>query len=258
MADLRRVSVGVKTFLRDNKFTKTLTDIIVGMPEVEVVVADDGIIDNRKKAAYTVLRMKGHKFIECPFDSGFGYKSNKIADAFTRDYLLIGADDFDFEPRSVRNGIEALVDVLDKTDIDIASGRVRGPYEFTLEDLGDTIIEHRVRIEEPKPWYVDVDLTVNFSLIKRRVFEKVRWDDDVKISGGEHGAFFTDVKRAGFKVAYVPGVQISEQEGADSDEYVKYRTRGGPERPCFVRRGIKKYILGSGYVDYDETNVVRG
>ena len=31
------------------------------------------------------------------------------------------------------------------------------------------------------PWFYEVDLTVNFSLIRQEVFKKVRWDDDVKI-----------------------------------------------------------------------------
>ena len=40
------------------------------------------------------------------------------------------------------------------------------------------------------PWFYEVDLTVNFRLIRREVFGKVRWDDDVKIGGGEHGKRF--------------------------------------------------------------------
>ena len=101
------------------------------------------------------------------------------------------------------------------------------------------------------PWFYEVDLTVNFSLIRQEVFKKVRWDDDVKIGGGEHGSWFLDVKRAGFKVAFVPGVNINEQSLRSSTEYRQFRARANsPERPCFERRGIKRYVLGNGSVDY--------
>ena len=70
---------------------------------------------------------------------------------------------------------------------------------------------------------------------------------------GDHGAWFLDVKRAGFKVGYVPGVFISQQSGRDSERYQQFRRRANnPERSCFVKRGITKYVLGNGHVDYEK------
>lgn len=253
--DLTQVSIGIKTFLRDDKLFNTIQAIRDTLPEVQMVIADDGDRTEEKDQIYADLRRDHHVVLDMSFDSGFGMKSNAIARQTFSPYLLVGSDDFDFRPPSVRDGIEKLVDVLDRTDISIASGRVRGPYEFMLEDKGDTIIEHRM-VYIPSvitPWYRECDLTVNYSLIKTDILREVKWDDDVKIGGGEHGAFFVDVKRAGYRVAYVPGVEIHEQEGEDSEHYKGYRARGASsDRPCFDRRGIRKYVLGNGKIDYEK------
>jgi|ERR1700693_478449 len=254
--NLSRVSIGIKTFLRDDKLFNTIQAIRDTMPEVQMIVADDGDASDEKEGVYSDLLRDGHEVICMPFDSGFGAKSNMIARVNQRPYLLIGSDDFDFRPPSVRQGIEIMFYVLEHDpSLSVVSGRVRGSYEFNIEDQGDTIVEHRVyfSIMPPVPLYFECDLTVNYSLIRREIFQKVSWDDDVKIGGGEHGAFFVDIKRAGFKVAVAPGAQISEQQGEDSDRYKQFRKRASSSaRPCFDRRGIRKYVLGSGKIDYEK------
>jgi hypothetical protein len=178
--------------------------------------------------------------------------------------LLIASDDFDFRPPSVRLGIERLVDCLERNpELSVASGRVNNlPYEFYLRISGggevqEVPIDSTVSLFEDRFLldYVPCDLTVNYSLIRREVFRKARWDDDVKIGGGEHGAFFVDLKRAGYRVGWVPGVNINEQKAAlfPSAQYDVLRGRAkNPERPCFKRRGIKKYTMSDGTVDYEE------
>lgn len=263
MHSLEDVTVGVKTFLRPELLVYAVGGIQTTLYGSRIIVADDGKVDWTDQDFYDELIRSGpHKVITLPFDSGFGMKSNAIADALETKYLLVGSDDFDFAPMSVRHGVEKLVRVLDSyPDFAVASGRVNNrPYEFNLQDNGDVIIEHPVDVDKSSYWEdvrcqalcMKVDLTVNYSLIRREVFEKVRWDDDVKIGGGEHGAFFVDVKRAGFNVMWVRDVNIDEQRHLRNPEYMRYRNRArGPERPCFVRRGIKKYVLGTGQVDYE-------
>jgi hypothetical protein len=186
--------------------------------------------------------------------------SNEIVRALDTPYLLGASDDFDFSPPDVRVGIEKLVAVLEKHPTYYAvSGRVNNrPYEKFLTEKNGVVTETDARIDErfgahPNYDVFDVDLTVNYTLFRRETFNTIRWDDDVKIGGGEHGALFVDMHRAGFKVGFVPGVNINQQEGRDSEEYQRFRNRArSPERPCFVKRGIKEYILSSGQVDYRE------
>lgn len=248
---LHQVAIGIKTFLRDELLINAIRAIRETMPEVQLIIADDGRSSMQKAITYCQLMNGGHEVIMLPFDSGFGAKSNVIAKACERPYLLIGSDDFDF--RYARSGIERLYQTLNSNPhIAIASGRVNTrKYEFDLQDLGDTIVETPVDDSGTNP-LLTVDLTVNYSLIRKEVFQKVSWDNDVKIGGGEHGAFFIDCMRAGFQTAWVRGVNIDEQPmPALHAEYMKYRRRAlSPDRPCFEKRGIKKYILGNGQVDY--------
>jgi hypothetical protein len=256
---LADVSVGIRTFLRDDKLFRAIDGIRTTLPEVHMIIADDGRPTQNKDRLYSELSSEGHDVIFCDFDSGFGYKSNAIAKSVLRPYLLIGSDDFDFADPQARAGIEKMAHALDTYGrYHGVSGRVNNqPNEFWLDDLGDTIIERyadvtpRYTVDFPKVY--DVDLTVNYTMFHRDTFREIGWDKEALIGQGEHGSFFVDLKRAGFKIGFIPGVNINEQSGRDSDEYYTYRYRArSSERSCFVKRGIKKYILADGTVDYEE------
>ena len=254
------ISIGIKTFLRDEQLFNTIQAIRTNLPGMQMLIADCGEMTDQKDGLYAELEREGHVHIDSPFDAGFGVMSNAIADTLKRPYLLVGSDDFEFGTPEVRQGIEKLIYTANLyPNFDVFSGRVNNnPYEFLLRDLGNGVMEEEACGIIPHPDfpqdYYWVYLTVNYSLIRKRVFEKVRWDDEVKIGGGEHAAWFIDANKAGFNVAWVPGVNINEQQIRNSSRYNMYRRRAqDPARPCFVRRGIKKYVCGNGVVDYDET-----
>lgn len=252
---LSSVCVLIKTFLRDGFLEAAIRGVQTRLPDVKMIVVDDGFDSSKKIALYGSLRQQGHECIWLSRDSGFGAKANAGVEVCDRPYVLIGSDDFDFLDPTVRHGIEQMVTVLDNVpELGVVSGRVdRNPYEFTLQ-VGDDwarqtpgYISSGVAANVP---YQVTDLTVNYSLIRREVFEAVRWDNDVKIGGGEHGAFFIKVKRAGWKVAYVPGVNINQLHGNDSwlhPQYQMLRRRAlAPERPCYLRIGINHYLTSAG------------
>lgn len=269
-----RISVAVKTFLRDEKLFRACDSILKALPGAHIIVADDGEMNDTKAIYYEGLESLGHTVIQLPFDSGFGKKSGAIINALATPYLLIFSDDFDVSAPDCVVGVEKLLSVLDsRPELSIVSGRLRsrGPYEFHLVE------------RQPGEWYerpcagseyfnsiVPCDVTVNYSLIRRNVFwtegldtnengtgwvEKrtsIGFDDEEIIGEGGHGAFFLDCKKAGIKVAYVPGVFIDEMPEADSERYRQYRRRAcGPSRKCFEKRQLKRYVLGSGVVDYE-------
>lgn len=261
---LQSVAIGIKTFLRDEHLYGCIAGIEHTLPECQMIIADCGEMNEEKDSVYSMLERKGHKIIVLPFDAGFGAMSNAIAGALERPYLLTGSDDFDFRPVEVRTGIEKLVEVLMSCqEIDIASGRVNNnPYEFNLEKTEYGYKEINIHTPaylnflETKPldyWFSYCDLTVNYSLIRKQVFEKVKWDEDVKIGGGEHAAFFIDCKNSGIWTVYVPDVNINEQKARNPTRYSSMRRRASSlERPCFVKRNIREYILADGTVDYRE------
>jgi hypothetical protein len=258
ITSLSSVSIAIKTFLRDEKLYNTISEIRRTMPDARMIIADDGEMTEEKDGLYAELVREGHQVIVLPYDSGFGLKSNMIVEALQTPYVLIASDDFDFSSSLVREGIERLVETLKSNpDIDIASGRVNHtPYEFELIDQGSRVVEVPVvidikRAQQP---FIPCDLTVNYSLIRKEVFNRVRWDDEVKIGGGEHGSFYLDCKRAGIQTVWVPGVNINEQKTPDSQRYRQFRNRARDSaRPCFDKRGVREYVLGNGQVDYDAT-----
>jgi len=249
------LSIGVKTFLRDDKLFRVIEDVCRTLPGAQLIIADCGEMTEEKDSLYAELEREGHVHIDLPFDSGFGRMSNEIAYRLSRRLLLMASDDFDFSPVEVRQGIEKLLHVAQHHhEFDVLSGRVNNwPYEFQFWDHGNGFIEEVAQVmPDFDSDYRRVDLTINYSLIQKDVFKKIRWDDDVKIGGGEHAAWFLDVKQAGFEVAYVPGVNINEQTGRDTPRYKMYRRRAqDPDRPCFRKRGIRKYVLGNGVIDWE-------
>ena len=257
---MKDIAIGIKTFLRDDHLFRCIESIHASLPDdAQIIVVDDGRISEHKKTVYLEIGAYGHKVRTLDFDSGFGAKSNAMADMLDRKYILVASDDFDFRPTQVREGIERLQEVLDYfPEVSIASGRVGNrAYEFDLlETRPGEFVEveiDRTTYDVFRPWFTECDLTVNYSLIRAEVFEKVRWDNDTKIGGGEHASFFIDCMRAGLKTVWVPGVNINELQIRNSREYNSYRNRAdSKERPCFQKRGVKKYTLANGQIDYEE------
>lgn len=252
---LARVAIMVKTFLRDGYLIRTLEGIKQQLPESKVVIVDDGYESRHKISMYSHLRLNGHSCAWLPFDSGFGAKANEAVKFCDREYVLIASDDFALGQQHVRADVIRMVQTLDEvSNLDIVSGRVNNnPYESTLTEKGDQVFEVQGYTSEETcaaGAYKRCDLTVNYCLIRRTLLDKVRWDDDVKIGGGEHGMFYLDVKRAGGKVAYLPGVNVNELPGNipgwQHSEYPNYRNRARAEgRICAKRRGINRYWMGN-------------
>lgn len=251
--DFSRIDILIKTIHRDGYLRRTIAAIRENMPAARMVIMDDGMNAHFKPFLYAELRSQGHAIHQMKYDSGFGAKSNAAIRFYQREFVLIASDDFDFSKKETCEQIRRMVRVLDHdNDISIASGRWRGnPYEFLLDIQGDTCRE--LPIEKPEWRRVDdvryhrCDLTVNYSLIRREVLgpEKLHWWNDVKIGGGEHGAFFIKAKKLGVGVAYVEGVNIDEQRyfvGALNDAYHGLRARARQEgRPALRREGIRLY-----------------
>jgi GT2 family glycosyltransferase len=257
---MKDIAIGIKTFLRDPHLFNCIDGICASLPDAQMLIVDSGRDNEIKSAIYSDLKNAGHDVWRLNFDIGFGAASNFMVSQLNRKYILISSDDFNFRPLEVREGIERLQEVLDYfPEAHIASGRVNNnPYEFDWSESENGTVLEEIPIDRStynlyQPWFTECDLTVNYSLIRREVFDKVRWDEDAKIGQGEHASFFLDCRRAGFKTVWVPGVNIQELQIRNPPEYNRYRSRANsPERPCFKKRGIKRYVLANGIVDYEE------
>ena len=108
---LSKVSILVKTFLRDGFMSCTVNGIQNSLPEAKIIVVDDGYEASAKITYYSKLRERGHVCLWLPFDSGFGAKSNAGVEANDREFLLIASDDFIFNEKT-REDVKNMVRVL--------------------------------------------------------------------------------------------------------------------------------------------------
>lgn len=270
---LSRVAIMIKSFLRDGFLFKCLDGLEQNFPECKLVIVDDGYEAGKnspfnKITRYAELRAKRHACIWLPFDSGFGAKANAaIPHCMNKEYVLIGSDDFDFSDPKVRPGVEAMQKVLDAVpSLGLVSGRVDGnPYEFCWEPFEHELREvarYHASGHVNGTTYHLCDLTVNYSLVRTKIFNpqfgEIKWDGgDVKIGGGEHSAFFIDLQRCYWGVAYVEGANINQMKFEPFEKaqrqhktYGEMRARARkPGRPCLKVRGIDTYILGDGSVE---------
>jgi hypothetical protein len=262
---LSRVAVMVKTFLRDGYLMACLDGLEKNFADTKIVVVDDGwetgVTSTFNKISRAAdMRRKGHAWINIPFDSGFGAKANVAIGHCDSEYVLIASDDFDFADPAVRAGVESMQRVLDAVpSLALVSGRVdRNLYEFCWE-AGEKSLREIPRYhgsgEVDGTKYHLCDLTVNYSLIRTKVFQPqhggIRWDGgNVKIGGGEHSAFFIDLQRSYWGVAYVEGANINQLPRNFQWMHKSYPTMRArartPGRPCLKARGIDLYILADG------------
>ena len=260
---LSRVAIMIKTFLRDGYLHTCLNQLEKNFADAKIVVVDDGYESPEKITRYADLRRKGHACAWLPFDSGFGAKANAAIPLCDREFVLIGSDDFNFGDPTVRAGVEAMQKVLDAVpSLALVSGRVDGnPYEFCWEAGAHSLREipkYHSSGEIDGTKYHLCDMTVNYSLIRTKVFQPqhggIRWDGGaVKIGGGEHSAFFLDLQRSYWGVAYVEGANINQLARNWQWMHKAYPTMRArarqPGRPCLKRRGIDIYTLGGGAIE---------
>ena len=254
-----RVTIMVKTMLRDGPLFFALDGIQKTLPDCKIVVVDDGIERPEKITRYARLREQGHTCIWLPFDTGFSRKANAAIPHCDGDFVLIGSDDFNFMQDNVASDINKMMKVLDHDpSVGFAAGRVNGvQYEWQWEQGEDWLKEYKGdngggEVDGVKYRYCD--LTVNYGLVRRSILNTVHWDDTpIKIGGGEHAAWFIDLKRAGWRAAYVEGCNINESKHIRHMIDVKYallRSRArGEGRPLLKVRGINRYTMGSGITE---------
>jgi hypothetical protein len=261
------LAIMIKTFLRDGYLFDCIDGLLKNFAECKLIITDDGLPSAQKDKLYEQLTANGHIVQYLPFDSGFGEKGNASITLATQagcKYMLVGSDDFDFSEPTARASVEKMYKVITGvSDLACASGRVDGnPYEAMLERRGNCVRELPLQMGD---WltangvdYKLCDLTVNFSILRVAYLGweqgMTHWDGGtVKIGGGEHGAFFLDLKEHGRKVAFVPGCEITCMRYNPRKEDPRYgamrsRARTSP-RTCLINRGIRCWVSRDGDKD---------
>jgi GT2 family glycosyltransferase len=185
-----------------------------------------------------------------PFDSGLSACRNFLIDNTDGDYILLLDDDFIFTENTRIMKMKKILE--NNTKIGIVGGTVKNEgqethFECVLEKEGDTLYQR----PDEDDWkdcngipYKLTGCVLNFAMMRRKIFNDIRWDDKIKIKG-EHTDFYLRLKDTKWKVAFCPEVKI-DHEHISTGEYRDMRMRDDFFLMMMQKHGLKKYVYLNG------------
>uniref|UniRef100_A0A8D0XSG0 Glycosyltransferase 2-like domain-containing protein n=1 Tax=Sus scrofa TaxID=9823 RepID=A0A8D0XSG0_PIG len=181
------VTIATKTFLRPHKLMTMLRSVREYYPDLTVIVADD----SKEPLKITDSHVE---YYTMPFGKGWFAGRNLAISQVTTKYVLWVDDDFIFNSKT---RIEALVDVLEKTELDVVGGSViENTFQFKLlleqGKNGDCL--HRqsgfFRPVDGFPGCVVTSGVVNFFLAHTERLQRIGFDP--RLQRVAHSEFFID------------------------------------------------------------------
>ncbi|XP_054384122.1 beta-1,4 N-acetylgalactosaminyltransferase 1 isoform X3 [Pongo abelii] len=198
------VTIATKTFLRYDRLRALITSIRRFYPTVTVVIADDSDKPERVSGPYVehyLMPFGKPPQPHTPFCQGWFAGRNLAVSQVTTKYVLWVDDDFVF---TARTRLERLVDVLERTPLDLVGGAVREISGFATTyrqllsvepgapGLGNCLRQRRGFHHEliGFPGCVVTDGVVNFFLARTDKVREVGFDP--RLSRVAHLEFFLD------------------------------------------------------------------
>ncbi|KTF80244.1 hypothetical protein cypCar_00037337, partial [Cyprinus carpio] len=187
------VTIATKTFLRYDKLQDLIDSIRQYYPTVTIVIADDSEHPKTVSGPYI-------EHYIMPFGKGWFAGRNLAVSQVTTKYVLWVDDDFIF---TANTKLEKLVDVLEKTTLDLVGGAVREATGYTAtyrqtisieagEEDGDCLHMRRGfhHIIQGFPHCVVTDGVINFFLARTDKVQQVGFDP--RLARVAHLEFFID------------------------------------------------------------------
>ncbi|XP_057631735.1 beta-1,4 N-acetylgalactosaminyltransferase 2 [Chionomys nivalis] len=181
------VTIATKTFLRPHKLKTLLQSIRKYYPDLTVIVADDSKEPLKIQDDYM-------EYYSMPFGKGWFAGRNLAISQVTTKYVLWVDDDFLFDSKTK---IEVLVDVLEKTELDVVGGSVQGnAFQFRLlleqSENGDCLHQRQGDFHalDGFPKCVVTSGVVNFFLAHTEQLRRVGFDP--RLQRVAHSEFFID------------------------------------------------------------------
>lgn len=215
---LSDIAFCIKTHERPDYCRRAVGSIREKYPAANIYVADD----SRKTRRYR----EADETFELPRDVGLSAGRNHLVGHTTEPYLLFLDDDHvvgeDTDVEKMHVVLEAFPEIGLAGGLFLNDGENPHSFHGQLEVRGDELVHYR---NGEGPEHLSngvgpierVDITHNFFLARRALFEDVRWDEDLKLA--EHTDFFLRLKETGWEVAYLPDVAIEHYPGGGT----KYR-----------------------------------
>uniref|UniRef100_A0A8D0GQI1 Beta-1,4 N-acetylgalactosaminyltransferase n=1 Tax=Sphenodon punctatus TaxID=8508 RepID=A0A8D0GQI1_SPHPU len=225
------VTIATKTFLRYDKLRVLITSIRKFYPSVTIIIADDSQNPERIEGTHIEQYFM-------PFGKGWFAGRNLAISQVATKYVLWVDDDFIFTPRTK---VEKLVDVLEKTSLDLVGGAVREISGFTTTyrqrisvqaggDEGDCLHTRQGyhHLIEGFPSCVVTDGVINFFLARTDKVLQVGFDP--RLSRVAHLEFFIDglgILHVGscsdVVVDHASKIKLPWRKTDSEKQYAKYR-----------------------------------
>jgi GT2 family glycosyltransferase len=211
-------------------------------PAIKIYVGDNGRPSDEKTL---FLQEQNCEHLQVTFDCGVsGVRNESIAlIPKTYKYIFIVEDDVVFTKATVLSRLHKVLKASPRIGIAALMLKLNGKdeqhYEGTHWIEGNT--KYVRKLKEPEWYDADgvkycyCDLALNVFLMRRAVWDAVKWDEQFK-TALEHADFFCSLKyklvygkveerKKPWRVAYVPSVCANHAVGEETDEYKKFRRR---------------------------------
>lgn len=231
-----RVAILIKTYNRPGRLLKAISSIREFCLEpYRLYIADDGEISADVNRLYDELRSEGHYIKIYPERVNVTTARNHLVSMLgPEEFVLRLDDDFNFTPET---DLGAMVTVMKNrpeisamSDLERQLGNGKGVLSGEISSKqGHTFLKddvlHKMCVSHQCWNYLKVcdvrfayaNFTRNFLLIRRMVFDRVKWRDDIEVHG-EHAAFMLDLQAAGWALAFTPDSIHVHNESAAGDQ----------------------------------------
>lgn len=244
------VTIAVTAFERPWCLEKLVASIRRYYPTIRIVVADNG----EAKADVEVS-----KYLVLPYNCGIAMSRNMLVREARTPYIVMLEDDFEFTEETK---LERFIDVLDNVpEAGLVGGanRTYGGYfeyhngefvsyscDFDLfrGTLSSFPSSQKMTVTEKGTPYRICDMTWNFFMARRELFDDHLWDDRLRVA--EHYEFFWRIKKnRKWRVAYTPSVVCNHDHNVDTDpeSYKQKRRDTKPHLDLVLKtHGLRNYV----------------
>ncbi|MHA1395608.1 MAG: glycosyltransferase family 2 protein [Promethearchaeota archaeon] len=223
------ITVGVKTFFREEKLEKCLKSL-ENMNFAKIIALDNGIISKKKQKIYNRAREKlPLEVIDFEFDSGIGFIQKELLSHINTPYVLIIDDDMELmniaplkeilEENRLIGGVTGIL--IEEGKLKINATNIYLKNKNIIMKNRKNLIENVFYTKKGIPFFI-FDYIRFPILFKRKCLEDYNFDKNFKVSH-EHLDFMWSHKCLGkWKFALTPACLIIHSRGGTA-QYLKYR-----------------------------------
>lgn len=240
---MTEIAIFIKTFLREETLFNCINSIEEHLKSLSyrLYIADDSYyISDLKRDIYKRLTDTGHIVIELPFGIGVSKSRNILLQNLRDEKYILRLDD-DFEITKETN-IIAMKKILENeknigavADLERQMGDGKGVFsgdintwQGFLEIRGTSLVKKMVSLSQfeystvEKFKYAKCDLTRNMILLKREIFNDLKWDENIKFDG-EHEDFLLQIKNSRWDLAFTPDSIHLHREDIQNEKMKEYQ-----------------------------------